>query len=585
MPGGDCEDRLSFDALELQGFERRVVVIAPGAERPVVDAEWRDRLIVVEAGEVELECRGGARARFVRGDVLFIDGLAVCLIGNPGRVPAILATVARHIRPGSFVSEPGTGSRSNTMSSLEVHPMSASTSEISVHDLRAVMTGPVIGPDDAGYDEARAVFPGGIDHRPAAIARVGDAADVARVVTFARERGAELAVRSGGHSGVGHGVSDGGITIDLRGMRALRIGDERSAWAETGLTALEYSNAAAQQGLATGFGDTGSVGIGGITLGGGVGFLARRYGLTVDDLLAAEIVTADGEVLEVDAETHPDLFWAIRGGGGNFGVATRFRLRLHELPTIVGGMLLLPATTETILTFLAESEAAPEELSTIANVMPVPPMPFLPEELHGRLSILALMCFAGGAESGEKALAPFRAIATPLADMLRPMPYPEIYPPEQEDYHPIAASRTMFVDAVDDASAGAILEHLEASDSPMRAVQLRVLGGAMARVPNDATAFAHRDRRMMVNVAVFAADPSELPTRFEWVRSVATSIQRGPEAAYVGFLLDEGPERVRQAYPGGAFDRLARVKAEYDPTNLFRLNQNIPPRAADGAGG
>jgi FAD/FMN-containing dehydrogenase len=456
--------------------------------------------------------------------------------------------------------------------------MTASAAEISLSDLRAAVTGPVIGPDDDGYDEARAVFPGGIDHRPAAIVRVADAPDVARVVAFGRSIGAELAVRSGGHSGAGHGVSDGGITIDLRGMREIQIADEkRTAWAQTGLTAIEYANATAEHGLATGFGDTGSVGIGGITLGGGVGYLARKHGLTIDDLLAAEIVTADGEVRHVDGETHPDLFWAIRGGGGNFGVATRFRLRLHELPTVVGGVLLLPATPETILTFLAEAEAAPEELSTIANVMPAPPMPFLPEEVHGRLSILGLMCFAGDDESGEKALAPFRAIATPLADMLRPMPYPEVYPPEPEDYHPIAASRTMFVDEVDDAAAHSMLERLEASDAPMRAVQVRVLGGAMARVPNDATAFAHRDRRLMVNVASLAADPSELPMHAEWVRALASSIQRGPEAAYVGFLLDEGLDRVRQAYPGTTWERLTEVKATYDPTNLFRLNQNIPP--------
>jgi FAD/FMN-containing dehydrogenase len=456
--------------------------------------------------------------------------------------------------------------------------MTASAADISLRDLRATVTGHVIGPDDDGYDEARTVFPGGIDHRPAAIVRVAGATDVAGVVAFGRSSGTELAVRSGGHSGAGHGVSDGGITIDLRGMRAIEIDDEeRTAWAQTGLTAIEYANAAAKHGLATGFGDTGSVGIGGITLGGGVGYLARKHGLTIDDLLAAEIVTADGEVLHVDAETHPDLFWAIRGGGGNFGVATRFRLRLHELPTVVGGMLLLPATPETILAFLAEAQAAPEELSTIANVMPVPPMPFLPQEVHGRLSILALMCFAGDAESGEKALAPFRAIATPLADMLRPMPYPEVYPPEQEDYHPIAASRTMFIDEVDETAAHTILERLEASDAPMRAVQLRVLGGAMARVPNDATAFAHRDRRVMVNVASLAAEPSELPGRAEWVGALASSIQRGPEAAYVGFLLDEGPDRVRQAYPGPTWERLREVKATYDPTNLFRSNQNIPP--------
>jgi hypothetical protein len=467
---------------------------------------------------------------------------------------------------------------SHQVSHQEGHIMNASANELSVADLRAAVTGRVIGPGDDDYDQARTVLPGGIDRHPSAIVRVADAADVARVVDFARERGIELAVRSGGHSGAGHSVSDGGVTIDLGELRAIDIdADERTAWAETGLTAAEYATAAAKHGLATGFGDTGSVGIGGITLGGGVGYLLRRFGLTIDDLLAAEVVTADGELLCVDAENHPDLFWAIRGGGGNFGVATRFRLRLHDLPTVVGGMLLLPATPETILAFLAESEDAPEELSTIANVMPAPPMPFLPEDVHGRLSIMALMCFAGSAESGEKALAPFRAIAPPLADMVRPMPYPEIFPPAEEGYHPIAAARNMLVDDVDEESARTIVERLEASDAPMRVTQIRVLGGAMARVPNDATAFAHRDRRLMINVAALVGDRSQLPPQEEWVNSLAASIQRGPEAAYVNFINDEGPERVRSAYPGSTWDRLTKVKAEYDPTNLFRLNQNVPP--------
>jgi FAD/FMN-containing dehydrogenase len=461
--------------------------------------------------------------------------------------------------------------------------MNASPTEIPVADLRAAVSGRVIAPGDEDYDVARTVFPGGIDRRPGAIVRVADAADVARVVEFGRELGVDIAVRSGGHSGAGHSVSEGGITIDLADLRTIDIDtDRRTAWAQTGLTAIEYAKAAGEHGLVTGFGDTGSVGVGGITLGGGVGYLVRRFGLTIDDLLGAEVVTADAEVLRLDADAHPDLFWAIRGGGGNFGVATRFQLRLHELPTVVGGMLLLPATPETILSFLAEAEAAPDELSTIANVMPAPPMPFLPEELHGRLAIMALMCFSGDAESGEKALAPFRAIAQPMADMVRPIPYPEIYPPEEEGYHPIAAARTMFIDAVDENSARTMIERLEASDAMMRVVQIRVLGGAMARVSNDATAFAHRDRRMMLNVAALASDPRELPRHEQWVESLAASIQRGPEAAYVNFLNDEGPERVRQAYPGTTYDRLAEVKARYDPANLFRLNQNIPPAVASG---
>jgi FAD/FMN-containing dehydrogenase len=372
-------------------------------------------------------------------------------------------------------------------------------------------------------------------------------------------------------------VSDGGIVLDLRDLRRLEVDvEDRSAWAETGLTAGEYTVAAAADGLATGFGDTGSVGIGGITLGGGVGFLVRKHGLTIDQLLAAEVVTADGELLRVDADTHPDLFWAIRGGGGNFGVATRFRYRLHELRQIVGGMLLLPATPDVITSFLAEAEAASEELSTIANVMPAPPMPFVSEEHHGELVVMALLAFAGDAEAGERALAPFRALATPIADLVRPMPYPELFMEDDEEYHPISAARTMLVDDVDRASAATILEHLEASSAPMRVAQLRVLGGAMARVPADATAFAHRGRRLMVNVAAVYERPEEAAEHAAWVTRLARQLQRGEPGAYVGFLGDE-QARIREAYPGPTWDRLTAIKARYDPTNLFRLNQNVRP--------
>ena len=303
--------------------------------------------------------------------------------------------------------------------------------------LRAEFDGRLIGPDDDAYDEARTVVMGGIDRRPAAVVRPADAEDVARIVSFARDSGLGLAVRSGGHSGAGHGVLDDGIVLDLREMRGLEIDAEsRTAWVQTGLTAGEYTTAVGEHGLATGFGDAASVGIGGITLGGGTGFLSRLQGLTIDSLLAAEVVTADGRILEVDAENHPDLFWAIRGGGGNFGVATRFKFRLHEVPSVVGGMLLLPATPDVLSSFLAESDAAPDGLSTIGNVMPAPPMPFVPEERHGELVVMAQLCFAGPAEEGERVLEPFRSLAEPIVDMVRPITYPEMYGPEPEDYHP-----------------------------------------------------------------------------------------------------------------------------------------------------
>src|SRR6266498_276821 len=471
---------------------------------------------------------------------------------------------------------------------LEWEAMTPRTDEptaTSIPQLRAALSGRVITPDDTGYDDARQVFSGEFDRRPAAIAFVGDDADVARVVAFAGETGLELAVRSGGRSGAGHCTTDGGIVLDLRDMEALDVDVEgRTAWAQAGLTAIEYSTAAGVHGLATGFGDTGSVGIGGITLGGGVGYLVRKYGMTIDDLLAAEVVTADGQLLRVDAERHPDLFWAIRGGGGNFGVATRFRFRLHELDSVVGGMLMLPASAEVVAEFIALAEAAPEELSTIANVMPAPPMPFVPEEHHGKLVVLAFMCYAGEAEAGQRALAPFRALTAPLADMVRPIKYPEMYPPEDESYHPTAVTHTMFIDTVDQGVAETIMKHLEASDASMRVAQLRVLGGAMARVRADATAFAHRASKIMVNVASFYEGPEDRVVRQSWVDDLATALRQDDAGAYVNFLVDEGEARVREAYPGPTWDRLAAIKARYDPTNLFHLNQNIPPLAADGGG-
>ena len=452
------------------------------------------------------------------------------------------------------------------------------TALLSISDLRASFNGNVIAPGDDEYDSARTTFYGGIDHRPAVIIRVRNADEVARVIVLARETGMDLAIRSGGHSMVGHCVSDGGIVLDLSLMRDLQIDvDTKTAWAEAGMTAGEYTNAAGAHGLATGFGDTGSVGIGGITLGGGVGYLVRKYGLTVDSLLAAEIVTADGELLRIDTDSHPGLFWAIRGGGGNFGVVTRFKFQLQDVDEIVGGMLFLPATADSIASFMSLAETAPDELSTIANVMTAPPMPMIPENYYGKPVIMAFLVYAGDPAEGERVVAPFKAIAAPLADMVQRMKYPQIYQPEGEEYHPVAAARTMFVDSIDRAAAQTILDHIGASSASMAVTQLRALGGAMARVPADATAFAHRKSKIMVNVAALYDQPDQKATHESWVADLASALQQSDKGAYVNFLGNEGEERIRAAYPNETWERLATIKAQYDPTNLFRLNQNIPP--------
>ena len=461
--------------------------------------------------------------------------------------------------------------------------MNSVTANGVIEAVRAELNGGVITPEDDGYEQARAVFYGSVDRRPAVIVRPADAGEVARVVSLARELGAELAIRSGGHSLAGHGVSEGGIVLDLSRMSALEVDAEgRTAWAQTGMTAGRYTVAAGAHGLATGFGDTGSVGIGGLTLGGGVGFLVRKHGLTIDDLLGAELVAADGELLHVDADTHPDLFWAIRGGGGNFGVATRFRFRLHPVDRILGGLLILPATPEVISSFVAEAESAPDELSTIANVMVAPPMPFLPAEAHGELVIMALVCYAGEVEAGERAIAPFRALARPISDLVRPMPYAEIYSLFGEEGVPGPAqevARSFFVDSVDGDAAEAVVEHLRASTAPMAVAQLRVLGGAMARVPVAATAFAHRERRVMVALGAVYERAEDGPQHEAWVSAFAEALRDGTPGVYVNFVGDEGEARVREAYPGDTWARLAEVKRRYDPTNLFRLNQNIQPEA------
>jgi FAD/FMN-containing dehydrogenase len=452
-----------------------------------------------------------------------------------------------------------------------------------VQRLRSALDGRVFAPDSAGYDAERAVYFKGFDRRPTAIVRAANAADVAVVIDVARELGLELAVRGGGHSMAGHGTSDGGIVLDMSALRSLEIQPRaRTAWAGGGLTAGAYTAATAKHRLATGFGDSASVGVAGLTLAGGMGFLHRKLGLTIDSLLAAEVVTADGRLVRTDAEREPDLFWAIRGGGGNFGVVTRLKYRLHDVDRVVGGMLVLPADPGILVRFIAELEAAPDELSGLVNVMVVPAIPFFPAEHHGSFVLMAMLVYAGDAGDGERAVAPFRSLATPLVDLIRPMRFAEVYQHEEGPPAPAHVTvRSLFMDGLDEGDAEALFDGLRAGAAAMNTVQLRILGGAVSRVPREATAFAHRDKRMITTVAAMHAEASDATHHAEWAASLATALGDGA-GAYVGFMGEEGQARVRDAYPTATWDRLARIKAAYDPDNLFRLNQNIPP-AGSGA--
>jgi FAD/FMN-containing dehydrogenase len=288
-------------------------------------------------------------------------------------------------------------------------------------------------------------------------------------------------------------------------------------------------------------------------------------------------VTADGLVLEVDAGCHPDLFWAIRGGGGNFGVVTRFDYRLHPVAMVTAGMLAFQATPETIAGLVAVAEDAPEELSVIATVLLAPPLPFVPPELVGKPLLLAQLVHAGPLEEGEQAVAPLRALAQPVSDFVRPMQFVEMFATEEQDPLPRAAMRTFFSDSLDEAGARELIDSLRASTAQFPAVGIRVLGGAVARVPSEATAFAHRQRRLLVTVFASYSSPEEDSVHEAWASDAAAALPQRADAAYVNFLGDEGAERVRAAYPGTTWDRLAEVKRRYDPENVFQLNQNVPP--------
>jgi FAD/FMN-containing dehydrogenase len=448
--------------------------------------------------------------------------------------------------------------------------------------LRAQLDGQLVTPESERFDGARKTLYITQDRRPRAIVRAASARDIAATVRFAAERGLPLAVRSGGHSLAHLSVIDDALVADLSGMRRVRIDPAtRLARVQAGATSGDLAKPAHAHGLALTTGDTHSVGMGGLTTGGGIGFMVRKYGLAIDNLVAAQVVTADGAIVTASADEHPDLFWAIRGGGGNFGIVTEFTYRLAPVGQILGGELLLPASREVLRGYLDYAASAPDELTTIANVLHAPPFPHVPAERVGELALSILVCWTGSAADGERALAPLRALAAPIADAVRPMPYPEIYRFTAHQAEPHGVSiRSMFAHGFTDGALDAVLAAMERASSPFSLVQFRGLGGAYGRVPADSTAFAHRDKAYFLAIIGLWLDAAENPAvHTAWTEALWQVVRPEGAGVYVNFLEDEGASRVREAYPPATFARLAAIKRRYDPHNMFRFNQNIPPKA------
>lgn len=448
-----------------------------------------------------------------------------------------------------------------------------------IASLKDQILGQVILPGNEQYEAARRVPAFTVDGRPAIIVRPLTAEDVSSAVLFAREYEMEVGVRSGGHSLAAHSVVDGALIIDLSEMKRVMV-DPVSGLArvQAGATSGDIAAAAQPLGLALTTGDSRSVGIGGLTTGGGVGLLARKYGLTIDNLESAQVVLADGRVVTASERKNPDLFWAIRGGGGNFGVVTEFTFRLARVGTVLGGLLILPATADVLQQALDYAYSAPDGLTVIVDVMHAPPAPFIPEDRVGELVAVMMVTWTGQQDEGVKAVAPLRSLADPIADTIAPIPYENmfLYTDQHSEPHG-AAVRMMFADDVS-SIIGESLTALATASSPASMVQFRAMGGAVSRVPESATAFAHRTQRFFVAVINVWLDPADDPQVHQsWTESLFARIRPSGRGAYVNFLEAEGEERIDDAYPAATRARLARAKSAYDPENIFRLNQNIKP--------
>ena len=456
---------------------------------------------------------------------------------------------------------------------------------IDLERLRDSIRGPVIDPGAEGYDAARAIWNGAIDRRPACVARCTGVADVVAAVRFARERDLLVAVRSGGHGVGGHALCDGGLVIDVSPMKGIRVDPAgRTARAEAGVLWGELDRETQLHGLATVGGIVTHTGIAGLTLGGGIGWLMRKHGATVDNLLSVDLVTAEGEFLTASADENPDLFWGIRGGGGNFGVVTSFEYRLHPVgPIVLAGPIFHPlADAREVLAFYREFiAAAPDELTTIFELSVAPPVPFLPEDVHGKPIVMVAACYAGAPEDGIEMVRPLKEFGNPLVDLLEP----KLYTALQSIFDPSVPHgwhrywKSVELPPLTDEAIDTLVEHAAAQTSPKSYCIVFQLGGALARVGTDETAFSQRGAAHNVNInAVWTEDDPTGDRHVAWARDFFSAMQpHAGDHVYVNFLGDEGADRVRQAYGTGNYERLVELKRAYDPTNFFRLNQNIAP--------
>ena len=443
--------------------------------------------------------------------------------------------------------------------------------------------GRLIRPQDSGYDAARSIWNGMIERRPAAIALCETSEDVVAAIETARSKQLPISVRGGGHGVAGNAVCDGALLIDLSRMNGIRVNpDDRTASVGGGAVLGDLDRATQEHGLAVTAGVDPTTGVGGLTLGGGTGFLSRKLGLTIDSLMAAQVVLADGRVVEASQTDHADLFWAIRGGGGNFGIVTRFDFRLHQVgPQVATAQVFYPfeAAGEVLRRYREFMAEAPDEAGCFALLVPLPPLEAFPADLHGKTALALVGCYAGDVKQGEQMLAPLASFAEPLAVILAPMNYVDLQSafkdaaPSGERYY----WKSHFLNEVPDELIDLILERTSELPGPYSNTFFEPMGGAVTRVGETDTAFANRDARFALGISTGWSDPSKDQAAMAWTREFYDAV--APYATggvYTNYMDFDEKDRVRAAY-GANFERLVRIKARYDPDNLFRMNQNIPP--------